>query len=63
MNRITGGFLTAGIGVGLAVAWFSGAFGPLIASIAALARGAGAPTDTPAMALPPATGSAQPQVA
>jgi|GEM_PF-6939719 len=42
MNRVTGGFLTAAIGVGLAVGWFSGAFGPLIAQVVALVRGSAA---------------------
>ena len=49
MNRVTGGFLTAAIGVGLAIGWVTGAFGPLIALATALVRGTGAAAGTPAV--------------
>ena len=63
MNRVTGGFLTAAIGVGLAVAWFSGAFGPLIATVTGMVRGTptvpGATTGAP----PAGSGAPMQQVA
>lgn len=56
MNRVTGGFLTAAIGVGLAVAWVSGAFGPLIAQVTGLVRGSAAGSIAPASAAVAADG-------
>jgi hypothetical protein len=62
MNRVTGGFLTAAIGVGMAVAWFTGAFGPLIATVVGLVRGSATPAATTSSA-PLGSGAALPQAA
>lgn len=63
MNRVTGGFLTAALGLGIAIGWFSGAFGPLIATAAAAIRGqapaAGPSAAAPASSTIPAASSPQ----
>lgn len=39
MNRVTGGFLTAALGVAIIAAWMGGAFGQLIGDVTGLVRG------------------------